>query len=390
MNDSAPRPAPRAEARRALNIQPGFLAGLKGLWMLTWRSQVTWSKLPWALLGLMMLPALVYLTTMSEKRWREIHRFNMGDPGGFVSEYARRAQRARVPIDTELRNQMLVIVQDEFQRAETEVSQQQGTINNATRAAAADLCYDQISERASSFLSERQMDLLREHSQRQQGRQRNPEFVDKLISNRSAVFYRWLIDLFCFIVIPLECVRLSGSLIRDELEAATLPFLTIRPLSRGTLLLAKYFSQMGIILIWMILQTSLIFGAAWARQLPDLLPLFGLFIAVQAAAVFAWSALGLLFGQITKKYMGLALLYGVVVELGIGRIPTNINTLSIMRHIQSLLGHNPSLQSTYEWTAPVQVGGPIGAIFLGGVFFLICASLLFSYREYHHVSEAQK
>ncbi len=87
--------------------------------------------------------------------------------------------------------------------------------------------------------------------------------------------------------------------------------------------------------------------------------------------------------------MALALVYGSVVEMGIGRIPTNINTLSLMRHLKTLLGHNPALQNIYNWSA-VGVAGPICALLLATLFFLTLALLMFTYKEYHPTIEMQK
>jgi hypothetical protein len=106
-------------------------------------------------------------------------------------------------------------------------------------------------------------------------------------------------------------------------------------------------------------------------------------------AVPAWSALGVFLGQLTKRYMPLALIYGLIVEMGIGRIPTNINTLSLMRHLKTLLAHDSGLQSIYEWPAQ---GVPlaIGALLFAAALFLTVAALLFTFKEYHHTAEMQK
>jgi hypothetical protein len=128
---------------------------------------------------------------------------------------------------------------------------------------------------------------------------------------------------------------MCGALIRDELETDTLGFLTTRPLSRARLLLIKYLSQTAWLEIWMLVQALLLFAAGSLRQIPALGGLIPLFLAAQFLAVLAWGALGLFLGQVSKRYMALALLYGLIVEMGIGRIPTNINTLHscvISRH----------------------------------------------------------
>ena len=137
------------------------------------------------------------------------------------------------------------------------------------------------------------------------------------------------------------------------------------------------------------METLLLFGVGRAREIPALGVLLPLLLAAQFLAVPAWSALGLLLGQITSRYMPVALLYGAVVEMGIGRIPTNINVLSLMRHIKTILSHNAALQAIYDW----QPGGmftAIAALVIAPILFLGAASLLFSLIEYHHAAEMQK
>jgi hypothetical protein len=87
--------------------------------------------------------------------------------------------------------------------------------------------------------------------------------------------------------------------------------------------------------------------------------------------------------------MAVAMVYGVVVELGIGRIPTNINNLSLIRHLESLLAHNPALQLIYDWTAG-SVPGALSALVLATGLFLGLSALVFSLKEYHAATEMQK
>ena len=206
---------------------------------------------------------------------------------------------------------------------------------------------------------------------------------------RAGPFYHWLIDFYFFIILPLTCVRGSGALIRDELRADTIGFLITRPVSRARLLLAKYAAQTVWLELVLLVETLLLFGVGRAREIPALGVLLPLLLAAQFLAVPAWSALGLLLGQITSRYMPVALLYGAVVEMGIGRIPTNINVLSLMRHLKTILSHNAALQAIYDWP-PGGMFTAIAALVIAPILFLGAASLLFSLIEYHHAAEMQK
>ena len=75
--------------------------------------------------------------------------------------------------------------------------------------------------------------------------------------------------------------------------------------------------------------------------------------------------------------------------MGIGRIPTNINTLSLVRHLKTLLAHNPALQKLYDWNG-AGVLLSIGALVFAAGLFLTLGALLFTFREYHQTAEMQK
>jgi ABC-type transport system involved in multi-copper enzyme maturation permease subunit len=207
--------------------------------------------------------------------------------------------------------------------------------------------------------------------------------------SREEPFYHWLIDFYFFTILPMMCVRGCGPLIRDELQADTLGFLITRPVGRARLLIAKYAAQVASLEIVLLLETLLLFAAGAARHVEPLGHLLLLLLGVQVLVVPAWSALGLLLGQLTTRYMIAALIYGAVVEMGIGRIPTNINNLSIIRHLQTLLTHNAELNKIYSWPADGMITA-ICALPVATVFFLSIAALLFSFIEYHHAAEMQK
>ena len=88
-------------------------------------------------------------------------------------------------------------------------------------------------------------------------------------------------------------------------------------------MLIKFIAQTAWLQIWLAVQTLLVLASGVFRDVPHLATLAPLLLGSQVLAVTAWSALGLFLGQISKRYMALALLYGSIVEMGIGRIPTN-------------------------------------------------------------------
>jgi hypothetical protein len=311
----------------------------------------------------------------------------MDNPGIAVNELVGRLARAGHRLKPDQQNQVAEIFRDEFRRSEErEFSPETPDALAEQQRAEVKACYDRIHARVQPVLNEEQMEQFRNFEKRNvlQTQQRvRPAWT------RTEPFYRWLLDLYFFVILPLQCVRGSGGLIRDELQADTLGFLLTRPLSRARLLVLKYLAQTAWLQIAMLAETLLIFLVGYLRQIPNLGSLLPLFLAAQFLAVFAWSALGVFLGLVAKRYMALALLYGLIVEMGIGRIPTNINTLSLVRHLKTLLSHNAVLQGIYDWPSQ-SLALSLAALVFGAILFTTLAALLFTFREYHHTAEMQK
>jgi hypothetical protein len=387
---AAPPPSTPETRERSLTLRPSFLLALRGIWLFTWRPQLTWQRLPLGVLMLLALPVLVYLTTPSPQRWGR-RDGSLGNPADQVGAFAARLARAKLPLRPEQSSQLLTVCQEEYARAQGGASRERETESGETsvkrQKAQIKATYERIQTRAQTVLDEAQFErfqsLVKQEVLRRQNSIREPFW------GRTAPFYHWLTDLYFFIILPLQCVKASGGLIRDELQADTLSFLVTRPLSRARLLVLKYLTQTAWLQLVLLAQTLLLFAVGGLRQIPSLGALLPLFLAAQFLAVLTWSALGVFLGQVAKRYMAVALVYGFIVELGIGRIPTNINTLSMMRHLKTLLSHNPALQGIYNWSA---TGVPLalGALALATALFLTLAALLFTFKEYHQTAEMQK
>jgi len=380
-------PPPPAVRANLPALAPTFLRALRGTWMITWKSRLTWRRISVLGLLLLLLPALIYMTTSSRQGWKRRQTW-LGQPMADFSAFSARLARNGQALTPDQTARMSQIFVEEYAKAEIFVGEiRSGEGGSQKRKLEVRSCYDRIRERARPLLSDAQIAQVRTIEERKLmslERTRGQPFW-----NRTTPFHRWLIDFYFFVILPVICVAGCGSLIREEVQANTLGFLTTRPLTRARLVLVKFLSQNAWLQLLLLAQTLLIFAAGAMRQVPDLGSLLPLFLAAQCLAVLAWSGLGTFLGLVTKRYIGLALLYGFVVEMGIGRIPTNINNLSMIRHLKSLLARNPSLQESFDWA----VGGvsfSITALLLAAGIFLSLALLLFTFQEYHHTTEMQK
>ena len=201
-------------------------------------------------------------------------------------------------------------------------------------------------------------------------------------------FFNWF-SFYVLFVTPLWCAVYCGAMIRSEAQADTMSFLLTRPQTRARLLTAKYLASVGLLQIALGLETALIIGVGVGKDISEAATLLGPVLATQALCLFAWCGLGTLFGLATSKHVLLAIVYGAVVEFGIGNIETNLNNLSLIRHLKTLLANNTAIADQFGWTpdglwkaALILAVAPILTVFLSAIVFTV--------REFLHSAEIQK
>lgn len=202
-------------------------------------------------------------------------------------------------------------------------------------------------------------------------------------------FLDWAIRFYLFLVLPLNCLFAFGPLIRDELQADTLSFLITRPVKRWRLFLLKFSCAMICLQILLAINGLILTGIALAKGLSELGSLLPLFLLSQALAGLAYGAIAGLLGLLSRKFMVLGVVYGFVVEVGIGNLPTNAHSLSVAYHLRSILANHPAVESVFSWSA-----GDIAPamVFVVAVFALATAiaAVVFNLFEYNHGGEMQK
>lgn len=199
--------------------------------------------------------------------------------------------------------------------------------------------------------------------------------------DRGEGFEMWIVRLYATFMVPIACLLSGGSMVRDDLQAGTLGFLLTRPLSRARLLILKYLCHVAWLEVSLGLNVLLLTLSGLGLGI-DRAALIGIWLAaVQLLVIPAFTALSAVLGLASKRYVLLGILYGFVVEMGIGQIPSNVNTVSISRHFQALLGQCPALDATVplsSWGIP---GAVLALATLTGVA-LAAATVIFSLREF--------
>jgi hypothetical protein len=209
---------------------------------------------------------------------------------------------------------------------------------------------------------------------------RGPESADL------SEWLQWVARVHFGLVVPLWCLIAFGSLVRDEVQAGTIGFLLTRPLTRARFFVVRWLCTLLTVQAPLALNTVLLGVVALAMGIPEASLLTFLLLGAQFAMVPAYGAIAAFLGLLTRKYLLLGLVYGFVVEIGIGQIPTNINTLSVARHFQTLLAQFELIAQQTEWSAG-RLLTSIGALLVLTLCYAGAAALLFHLREYSQSEE---
>jgi hypothetical protein len=396
-------------ARREVRVEPSLLRAWRGLWILTWKSRLTWRSAPGLLLTVLTIPLLTFFTLESMKRWAERMDWRE-EPSRQVNAFRVAAAQARIPFPRDLASKLARIVEEE--QGATPAAGASSSPSSSPAASSRSLwsmepedlrvlseeaqaqqleqarqCSERVSARARGLLDPKQFEIFERTEFRRL--ERLDQRVKRSVLDQVRPFYRWLIDFYFMLALPLYCLASCGSIIRDEIQSDTLRFLTTRPLKRAGLFLGKYCCQVLWLECLAAVHGLLLYASGFARETPGAIWTMSSFFVAQFLAVFAWGALSALLGLITRRYLLLGLAYGFIVEVGIGRIPTNVNSVALTRHLQGFLGHNPVLGQLYDW-APQNLWISVGALLVAVVVFLLAGAVLFTFREYHHATEMQR
>ena len=202
-------------------------------------------------------------------------------------------------------------------------------------------------------------------------------------------YFQWLIVVHLQLTLPFYCLTVFGDLIREELQTNTLHFLTTRPVTRAQLFLGKFVSQMVWVQILAAVTGCCFVMAGLARGISGVGSVAALFLGAQFLAVLAFGALSALFGLLHKRYLVLGTIYGIVVEVGISQIPTNINSLAITRHLKTILANSAVLQEFFTWSS-ADTRFSVIALLVVTVIYVGVATVFFSFKEFHHSEDMQK
>lgn len=189
-------------------------------------------------------------------------------------------------------------------------------------------------------------------------------------------YLEWSVGFYITFLVPLVSFIVTAGAFRDEMQPATTDYVLTRPVPRPAFVAFKFLAHVALLQLELLLSFTVIVGLGWYFGVPDLAPALPLLLLSQGFLVLAFSAFGLLCGILTSRYVVLGLFYAVIVELGVGQIPTQLSRFSMTHQVRTLL--QPLYAARVDETSALAAFGLLVAFSIG---CLLAGAAVFSLRE---------
>jgi ABC-type transport system involved in multi-copper enzyme maturation permease subunit len=198
-------------------------------------------------------------------------------------------------------------------------------------------------------------------------------------------FLSWATGFYLCFLVPILAFISAANSIRDDLGAGTTDYVLTRPVRRPAFVLFRFIAHLSCAQLDFLLALGVVIGVGFFRDVPGLWTALPRLLLAQVLVVTAFSGFGFLSGVLTSRYIIIGLVYGGIIEVGIGNVPTQLNRISMVRHVIGIM--QPMLGGER-----IGMGGPLRAdalppgasafVLLGfSAVMIAAATAIFSVRE---------
>jgi ABC-2 type transport system permease protein len=189
-------------------------------------------------------------------------------------------------------------------------------------------------------------------------------------------FEQWAAGFYLMVLVPIAAFLSGAGAVRDDMKPGTVDYVLTRPIPRPAFVVFRYFSQVLCAQAIGLLAFAMLLAAAAYWKLPELATVAAPILWAQILAIASFMALGFLCAALTSRYLVLGLFYGAVIEIGLGQIPIQLNRLSILHHLRTLVSDATAGVNATSGTLTA-----VGLLVLITTVLVGAAAFVFSLRE---------
>ena len=190
-------------------------------------------------------------------------------------------------------------------------------------------------------------------------------------------YVRWITSFYLTFLIPIIAFISGAGAIRDDLKPGSVDYIFTRPVRRWTFIGLKYLVQLVCVQADYLVALGVLIGIGVFRDVPGLPPAVPVLLLAQVLMTAVFTAFGFLCGILTSRYIVIGLLYAFIVEAGIGRIPTELNRLSMTHDVRTMLDTVAGAPAS-QGQGALLVAGTLVAM---SAVMVAAAAVIFSFKE---------
>jgi ABC-2 type transport system permease protein len=199
------------------------------------------------------------------------------------------------------------------------------------------------------------------------------------------LFQALMVPLFLQVVLIFVTIVNASTLIREEIEDNTLPYLLTRPVSKPAVVAFKYVGYLAAVLVLLVPPLVLAYAITEAYEgvgLSTDADVLSGFLAATALGSAAYGALFLFVSVVVRKPLAVGLLIGFVWESIAGQVPGNVPKFSLIYYLRSVLKGTIEVGPLTQFAT--DVSAPLAAAVLVGVtvVFLVAAMAVLQASEF--------
>lgn len=199
------------------------------------------------------------------------------------------------------------------------------------------------------------------------------------------LFQVLMVPLFLQVVLIFVTLVNATTLIREEIDDSTLPYLLTRPISKPAIATYKYLGYLAAVLVLLAPPMILAYAVTEAYQgLPftaDLDVLSGFLVATVLGSA-AYGGLFLLLSVLVRKPLAFGLLFGFVWESIVGSIPGDVPKLSIIHYLRSILKGMIAVGPLSNYRTDLTTQTAIGILIAFSIVVVILTLVVFQQQEF--------
>jgi ABC-2 type transport system permease protein len=200
-------------------------------------------------------------------------------------------------------------------------------------------------------------------------------------------FLPWVSRFYVCFLVPVFAFLGAAGVVRDDLQPGSVDYLFTRPIRRPVFVVLRYLAHTMCAQIDFLLPLGMLVAIGSVRGVPGIWSAVPMLLLAQVLMTVAFSAFGFLAAMLTSRYVVIGLVYGAVIEVGLGNVPTQLNRLSMIRQalniLHPLLGSQPPARPGARTIVLEVLSAPTAATLLLGTSLAMVglAALIFALRE---------